>query len=62
MVLIAVEIAHWRRAFEWEIERARHFVCTQRSGDKITPIDHGWYFPVCNLNDKRVAYTLIAYD
>ena len=41
MVLIVVEIAHWRKAFEWEIERARHFVSTQRSGDKGTHIDHG---------------------
>jgi hypothetical protein len=49
MVLIAVEIAHWRRAFEWEIERARHFVCTQRSGDKGTHIDPSGYYGVTSM-------------
>jgi hypothetical protein len=32
MVLISVEIAYWRRAFEWEIERARHFYTTDIEG------------------------------
>ena len=49
MVLIAVEIVHWRRAFEWEIERARHFVCTQRSGDKGTHIDPSGYYGVTSM-------------
>jgi len=49
MVLVSVEIAYWRRAFEWEIERARHFVSTQRSGDKGTHIDPSGYYGVISM-------------